>query len=987
MAQIFQRVGCTDPQASNYDSTATVLCSDCCKYGVSNIIGCMDKLAINYNQSANVPCENCCTYKEYKPARTPILYEKERFESFSLYDASPQIPYHINPNDGLYMCIKDSGYEERGWIVDGRYSDGYFTYIESLYSQWRSTLIPNAFTTLTSIRKAFDVLLLNKPDSRIFFNVRDLVPWMVPLYVSQDGGRILKNTTNELRLKTDCDSVNGSLYYYQDEEVAPSSQFVACLCDNNKQTCTTDILNFKGEPRVKNQLITPYTVTCIGEPIQSMAYQNYYVFLQNQYTWMGWDGRETSFFNKVLFKSMGISDGDARFIVKNITNNGPANYPYGDITTVPNGRSLCLDILKNAFDNGANFWLPNSHEVSTDIINTRECCDLTDGGVYFEDTNSEEIYAVAYGGKEYEVVSPTGRFREVTRGVCLCESSKCPTLSSGEVEIITQVIETREGIQQISYVDVPENCCSNESLQSKMKGEWIWDGKRCVLQQNDNNNTCDDVGSTVITINETPISIKDVNCEGDVVTVSAYIYFSAPDNRCTNGVLVSDTSDKLTDEFLGLLKSNPETTSEIATFEKAYRYGKSDPVDEPPTPQPRTSNCCYDTEVPILGQLVIQDGNYKIIDSTAIEYVDTFSSTQTNINTNANVGQGFNIWIKLTTVIDLTQFNLDTFNIAVEFTQGLYKCCDYDIYFDDIEVGCLQPGIRETIVVEPCVGFDLSSCVIDNKKSWVYNPGKAEMSDSVYDNIVRGNGSLGMNIEQTGVIRAGGHGAINRVFAPSVDAELDFRDTDYFNFHGVIEKHSKLVLNSKQLILQFNMCPDSDCVLGSYGYLTDDDGSYILDDDGGRIIVQDEIVPFPNLVQLETFKKTFQSFWMQIIEQFIPATTIFVGGEKWCNNRICEQKVVADYLLDARSDELSPAPVSDNIIEDPTTQDDNSKSQNSPIVKTTSNTPNETPVNGEKGTTSDTVGPMIVGNYKIYGTHNLDPEFGTVVYRKRGSAV
>jgi hypothetical protein len=52
-----------------------------------------------------------------------------------------------------------------------------------------------------------------------------------------------------------------------------------------------------------------------------------------------------------------------------------------------------------------------------------------------------------------------------------------------------------------------------------------------------------------------------------------------------------------------------------------------------------------------------------------------------------------------------------------------------------------------------------------------------------------------------------------------------------------------------------------------------------------------------SLLQLEDYKKTFQSFWVRMIEQFVPATTIFVSGEKWCNNDelICTEFEECDY--------------------------------------------------------------------------------------------
>ena len=42
-------------------------------------------------------------------------------------------------------------------------------------------------------------------------------------------------------------------------------------------------------------------------------------------------------------------------------------------------------------------------------------------------------------------------------------------------------------------------------------------------------------------------------------------------------------------------------------------------------------------------------------------------------------------------------------------------------------------------------------------------------------------------------------------------------------------------------------------------------------------------VRYLSIQELEQYKKQFQSFWIPFMEQFIPATTIWVAGEKWCN--------------------------------------------------------------------------------------------------------
>lgn len=62
-----------------------------------------------------------------------------------------------------------------------------------------------------------------------------------------------------------------------------------------------------------------------------------------------------------------------------------------------------------------------------------------------------------------------------------------------------------------------------------------------------------------------------------------------------------------------------------------------------------------------------------------------------------------------------------------------------------------------------------------------------------------------------------------------------------------------------------------------------------------------------NLQQLEEYKKVFQSFWVRMAEQFVPATTIFVSGEKWCNNDqfICSEFEECDYDFEYVDSEIT----------------------------------------------------------------------------------
>jgi hypothetical protein len=62
-----------------------------------------------------------------------------------------------------------------------------------------------------------------------------------------------------------------------------------------------------------------------------------------------------------------------------------------------------------------------------------------------------------------------------------------------------------------------------------------------------------------------------------------------------------------------------------------------------------------------------------------------------------------------------------------------------------------------------------------------------------------------------------------------------------------------------------------------------------------------------SLLELESYKKVFQSFWVRMIEQFVPATTIFIAGEKWCNNDslICTEFEECDYDFEYFDSEIT----------------------------------------------------------------------------------
>ena len=153
---------------------------------------------------------------------------------------------------------------------------------------------------------------------------------------------------------------------------------------------------------------------------------------------------------------------------------------------------------------------------------------------------------------------------------------------------------------------------------------------------------------------------------------------------------------------------------------------------------------------------------------------------------------GFNNWVDLG--CRLINANNNSFNLDVVIA-GLANCCDYDVRIDNVRVDCYKEEDRVFWDNKKCPGFDLQR-VIDNKKSWVYNPGTftgVTEQDSI---IIKGGDETLIQ----------GFGVINRTFAPSPDADIPWRYTDYWEQSNIMEPHTKQVINSKEMELTFNMC-------------------------------------------------------------------------------------------------------------------------------------------------------------------------------------
>ncbi len=558
---------------------------------------------------------------------------------------------------------------------------------------------------------------------------------------------------------------------------------------------------------------------------------------------------------------------------------------------------------------------------------------------------------------------------------CVLVQTSCPPLNTLQIGPDQQTV--------ITITD--EDCCNINVVGQPV----FWDGESCKLVSN--NEECAFTDYVVQTVQqEIGPQVFGITFEGD----------SVPLNKgcCDPNLVGFDvTYDEEKNVCLQVVNPPVPTTTTITLNEEPLINNECDDLlvsaklyfSQPP------EECLNDSD--IIVSLLPENQTYTV------EQLGVFSSSS----------DGFNTWVDLGIRIVTTTTN--EFNIQLSITGLLDGCCDYDIRVDNIRVDCFKEEDRVFFQNNKCPGFDLKR-VIDNKKSWVYNPGDSETGLSEEDIIDRNEGDRGL-LEKFGFV--------NRTFAPSADADLPWRYTDYYVQSNIKEPHSKAVINSKEMELTFNMCSECcvsydpcpagytlsagtetcyktsigcpsgftlnggictsggtcDCLnidwatTGATGSETnlltvgtlngrnvwqfDVDGNlHDLYWDGGQWTIYEQfgsleytyptdtdcpisvladwtpdatvLIPFTaltitsgtcvgttattvtgitttssgsyctqkvSLLQLEDYKKTFQSFWVRMIEQFVPATTIFVSGEKWCNNDalICTELEECDY--------------------------------------------------------------------------------------------
>jgi hypothetical protein len=527
----------------------------------------------------------------------------------------------------------------------------------------------------------------------------------------------------------------------------------------------------------------------------------------------------------------------------------PSNYEAGlclcqNTTTVPEETCFCVNTLVD-FDNIVNTSNGSEILLSVEFLQTT-----------FDISSEEAIFVVNnYNGRNRRDAR-TLVSNSLNKGgsfyICLMNNqysnpseTKCTELSGFYNGFGCNCSERIVNVCDLTITDVTisnvKDSFNNNISVVQNNGENI--SKECCLAISDNNNlnwiytTGNDGVDRCYTKepkNCLPLKIKlnenTIKPQCDTpIKIELSLLISQPTNPCQIIEVIEDDTDDIIDT-----NTDDSCILEFDDNNNIIEGGKTNRISRPKllesteqTTQVVTETCCYNENIPILANITTSDG-------VGLTQIKTYNSSI----------DGFNNWVVLS--VELSADELKNTDLKIEFTQGLNCCCVYDILIDNVKFSCLTEEVITEIIKKECVGFDLTK-VVDNKKSWVYNPGVLGYSNKPYDEYVYSTNEDGLLF---------GRGNINRTFSPSADSELPWRYTDYYKQQLVKEKHSDLVLNSKEMFLTFNM---------------------------STTMLSGDTTTNYNLLDIEQYKKVFQSFWVKFVEQFVPATTIFVSGEKWSN--------------------------------------------------------------------------------------------------------
>ena len=829
---IFPAIGCKDPLANNYSRSATGACLNCCRYG-SKIVGCTDPLAINYDSKATDSCTSCCTYQvtETQPVDYNVNLNSllsARFDpppgpgSPSVLDincefigVSKNKPFNdpIDPGNGISFRTLQL-YNFGSTIQEN------FSFFDS--SALNNPLAPEFDGTIPStisLAQWYYFYGINHQSDfgyeypQLWASLYDFVERGGVFYVntSATGGDpygllgqtccgqippvevIDENTGNLIGTFSSGGHFDNNTLAYTSTPLT-SSQQGYFLPPNQIQTNSYETY---GNPNSSPNLVNPLNSALVPNPpylgVCEDAYYNWindggtpptgpddggggtgpddggggtgpgdttttciatindFINLintgsnTNQFSAIGGNFFNT-YFPGTIGPALGLTPQQILFIKNNINSTLDSN---GNNTPDLSEARL---ILSNALQNSGGFYV-SQPTTSPSLVSQANC---VGSGKYWDNNNK----------------------------ICMCApliTQEC-LIDITQVQVVTTPTTFGNSIQTIVYNNgnpLSEACCNRLIRDYNLVGVWQWQSPNCVVLSSTVEESC---LPAVFSLNNNDMSVPPC---GDVVEISMWLYFETPDNPCQpilkqvyndiiNVEIPADSTTRTPN--LNLIDRNP------ASSNISFINVNSSLRDPSPDTTTSSEDCCYDSNEPILAKISLNN---------------SLNSFLTQIKEYSSIVDGFDNWVELKATIPSSGVSLN-FGVNLEIYQGLSCCCNYDFFVDDIKVGCPEErSIRVRNDVN-CIGFNLTK-VIDNKKSWVYNPGLPSVGITEYDAIERADGSFSL---------LNGEGTINRTFAPSLDADIPWRYTDYWKQSSVYEKHSNLVLNSKELWLTFDMCAD-----------------------------------------------------------------------------------------------------------------------------------------------------------------------------------
>lgn len=767
--------GCLDSIASNFNPVADGWCQDyvfgaqpqpdlggvytngCCQYNVSALTGCMDPQANNYQTYYIFPCSNCCDYGSgsggdggIEQSPNDFITDPIEFNPGGGGDGEvnetincEDLFYSINPQTNEVLSGGESIQED---CCNELYNGFPVTWSDGSKQCFKLTEISDS-----NLCEGVNSGEISQAEfeSRVICINCDNFAWWDNLYTTVNGFSLQEVDQDLWDYLVELITTNPepgqttftSGSFYVDGVTGEPIVGENCCNLLPSSNFTTVVTDFGDEVSACLCNVEPELVENC-ECVSSLD-----LFLSIASTTSG----SNLLLNITFLTTLGLTLEQSTFVINNLFNpnsgnNIKARVYISNILYITGGFHVCYEQYTNSTST-------NSLNTNYIQIGEQQCNDINQLNGFFDG------------------------------GVCFCLPQEECTLSLTDISVISEVDSFNQEITYATFngQDLDKECCLKIASEDNLSWSYeTYDGvTRCFTKDP---NPC-----LPLEFNLNKELIKP-ECN-QPLDVSVSFYFGIPENPCVeietdDEVIIVDGEDEPCllefDENNNLIDYNTTrvvTTRRLPDGNNIIISGDTINNGEP---------CCYNPNVPIEALLVIKNQNNEIIQTS--EPI-SFNELET--------------WFDVTTQVSITTGTTE-FNVALQFTSGLNCCCTYDIYLDNFKFSCSDEETTIDIIRNNCPGFNITP-VIDNKKSWVYNPGVKNYSNiqnqagTLTDNVIIKNGESGL-IE--------GYGEINRRFAPSPDADLPWRYTDYWKQSSVLEKHSNLVLNSKELFLTFDMCSD-----------------------------------------------------------------------------------------------------------------------------------------------------------------------------------